>query len=193
MVMLSAVLEPVRYGLGATIAIKREVLQKIGGFRALRDHLADDYYLGSMVAEHGYDVKLSSSIVTMMTEETRFVQFWHHQLRWARTYRTSRPLSLATIMLHGPFWALLFVVASSFSKIALGAFALVLVARILMASMLIGKLLGLHELRRDAWLVPLKDLIMTGVWFASLFSKEVLWGSRRLKIRDDGTIQEVHG
>jgi hypothetical protein len=84
-------------------------------------------------------------------------------------------------------------VASGFSALTLGALALVVTARILMASMLIGKVLGLRELRRDAWLVPLKDLIMTAVWFASLFSKEVLWGSRRLKIREDGTMQEVHG
>ena len=40
---------------------------------------------------------------------------------------------------------------------------------------------------------PLKDLIMTAVWFVSLFGNKVLWGGRRLWIRTDGTMHEVHG
>jgi len=41
------------------------------------------------------------SLVTLAAEEKTFNDFWHHQLRWARTYRTVRPLSLATILMHG--------------------------------------------------------------------------------------------
>ena len=64
-----------------------------------------------MVAERGYQVRLSSSIVTLTCEETRFGEFWRHQLRWARTYRTVRPESLATILINGTFWALLLAIA----------------------------------------------------------------------------------
>jgi len=58
------------------------------------------------------------------------------------------------------------------------------------ASMLIGKLLGLHELRRDAWLCrkrPHHDWRM----FASLFQQRKCYGQSPVKIRDDGTIQRV--
>ena len=50
MVMLSAAVEPVRYALGATIAIKRAALEQIGGFRAIKDYLADDFHLGKLAA-----------------------------------------------------------------------------------------------------------------------------------------------
>jgi ceramide glucosyltransferase len=96
-IILAQHIEPMRYALGATIAIRREALEKIGGFRALGPHLADDFYIGKLVSDRGYAVRLSSSIVTVDCEERDFQDFWNHQLRWARTYRCVRPLSLATI------------------------------------------------------------------------------------------------
>src|SRR2546430_16841376 len=104
-----------RHALGATIALRREALEKIGGFRVLKDLLADDFYLGRKVADAGYEVRLSSSVVTIHCEEKTFSQFWNHQLRWARTYRTVRQVSLATIFIDGPFWALLLAIISGFS------------------------------------------------------------------------------
>jgi len=92
-VILAEALEPMKYALGATIAVKREALEAIGGFRALENLLADDFHLGSKVAEAGYNIELSSSIVTVACEDHNFTDFWNHQLRWARTYRHVRPLS----------------------------------------------------------------------------------------------------
>ena len=190
-VMLAAALEPTRYALGATIAIEREALAAIGGFERLQDLLADDYYLGKLVSDAGYDVKLSSSIVTTICEEASFADFWDHQLRWARTYRTVRPASLTTIVVHGPFWALLFLLASGFSSLAVAAALIVVSARILMARTMIRRVLDLPKFGLDAWLVPLKDLLMTAIWFASLASNEVKWGGRRLRILPGGAMREI--
>ena len=124
-VILAEALEPMHYALGATIAVKREALEAIGGFRALKDLLADDFHLGSKVAEAGYKIELSSSIVTVACEDHDFADFWHHQLRWARTYRHVRPLSLATIFIHGPFWALMYIIANRFSLHSFDALAII--------------------------------------------------------------------
>lgn len=193
MVMLSAAIEPVRYALGATIAIKRRALDAIGGFRALKDLLADDFYLGKLAAERGWDVALSGSIVTTVAHERAFADFWKHQLRWARTYRTTRPLSLATIVTHGPFWALVLLAASGGSAFAIKAMILVIAARLAMATLMLRSVLRVPELVRDVWLVPLKDLCMTGIWFVSLLSNKVEWAGRRLEILADGTMREVDG
>jgi len=56
---------------------------------------------------------------------------------------------------------------------------------------MIGKVLGLKDQCRDAWLTPLKDLVMTAIWAAGLFSNEVTWAGRRLRIKTDGTMREV--
>jgi len=190
-VMISAAIEPMRYALGATIAIKREALAAIGGFSRLKDVLADDYYLGNLVAKAGYTVKLSSSLVTTVCAERTFADFWHHQMRWARTYKTTRPASLATIMVHGPLWATLFLLATKFGPLAIGVFVAVIFARVAMARLMIRRVLGMPKLGHDAWLAPLKDLVMTAIWFASLGGNEVRWGERRLKILAGGVIREV--
>jgi ceramide glucosyltransferase len=191
LVMISKTIESLGYSLGATVAIKRQALEAIGGFRRLKDLLADDYFLGKFARKHGYKIRLSNSIVTVRSEERSFAEFWNHQLRWARTYRTTRPISLATIVLHGPFWALVLLGAAHCSIFALSLFAAVIVARIVTSRLIIGRMLGLTRQLGDAWLTPFKDLVMTAVWAASLFSNEVLWGGRRLRIQPDGTMREV--
>ena len=191
LVMVSNLVEPMRYTLGATAAIKRNALEAMGGFGRLKDLLADDYYLGKFASDCGFKIGLSSSIVTIRSEEQNFASFWKHKLRWFRTYRTTRPISLATIVLHGPFWASLLVIAARCSMFALTAFAAVYLARMITSWLMIGKVLGLRDQRGDALLAPLKDLVMTAIWVAGLFSNEVLWHGRRLRIQSDGTMQEV--
>jgi ceramide glucosyltransferase len=193
MVMLSAAVEPVRYALGATIAIKRAALEQIGGFHAIKDYLADDFHLGKLAADHNWDIGLSSSIVTTVAHERTFGDFWNHQLRWARTYRTTRPLSLATITTHGPFWGLILLLASRGSYFAVALFLFLIAARLAMSTLMLRNVLRLPELMRDVWLVPLKDLCMTGIWFTSLFGNQVEWAGRRLEILANGTIREVDG
>ncbi len=189
--ILAAAIEPLRYGLGAAIAVKRAALDRIGGFRALKDLLADDFYLGRKLSDEGYEIRLSGSMVTIVCEESKFADFWNHQLRWARTYRNVRPVSLATIVIHGPFWGLLYALANGFSVHSLLPLAAVVVARIAMASVMIGKVLGLPRRISDLLLVPVKDLVMTGVYFASLTGKTVLWRGRRFRLAPDGVMREV--
>ena len=190
-VILAEALEPLHYALGATIAVKREALEAIGGFRALKDLLADDFHLGNKVARAGYKIELSSSIVTVACEDHDFSDFWHHQLRWARTYRHVRPLSLATILIHGPFWALMYIIANRFSIHAFDALAMILGLRMLMASVMIGKVLKRPQPLSDVLLIPFKDLVMTAIYFASLTGKTVQWGGRRFLLMAGGVMREL--
>ena len=194
MVMLSAAIEPVGYALGATIAIRRAALEQIGGFRAIKDYLADDFHLGKLAADRNWGVGLSSSIVTTVTHEQTFADFWNHQLRWARTYRTTRRLSLATIATHGPFWSLTLLIASRGSHFSILSAILALAARLAMSALMLRNVLRLPELTRDVWLVPFKDLCMTGIWIQSLFGNQKPSGpDGDYEILANGTIREVGG
>ena len=48
---------------GATIALRRSMLDRIGGFHAFADVLADDYAIGVAVRAAGYDVKTAPFLV----------------------------------------------------------------------------------------------------------------------------------
>jgi ceramide glucosyltransferase len=192
-ILLAEMIEPMHYALGATIAIKRDVLEAAGGFRAVKNMLADDFYLGNFTNSQGYEIKLSDSMVTLTCEEKTLCEFWHHQLRWARTYRTVRPISIATILMHGPFWALVLLAVSHGSAAACAALVLVLAARLSMSAAIVSRVLKMPEMLGQLWLVPFKDLIMTGVWFGSLLSNKVRWAGREFKVIRGGTMQEVKG
>jgi len=190
-ILLAEMIEPTHYALGATIAIKRRVLEAAGGFRAVKDLLADDFYLGNFTNRQGYAIKLSDSLVTLTCEEKSFAEFWHHQLRWARTYRTVRPVSIATILIHGPFWALMGLAISRGSAAAFAAFVLVVAARLAMSAAIVGRVVKMPEMLTELWMVPIKDLIMTGVWFASLLSNKVMWAGRQFRVIRGGAMREV--
>jgi ceramide glucosyltransferase len=190
-VILAEALEPMHYALGATIAVKREALDAIGGFRALKDLLADDFHMGAKVSDAGYKIELSSSIVTVACEDHDFADFWNHQLRWARTYRHARPLSLTTILIHGPFWALLYIIANRFSLRSFDALTMILGLRMLMGAIMIGKVLKRPQPLLDVLLIPLKDLVMTGIYFASLTGRTVKWGGRRFLLMAGGVMREL--
>src|SRR5579875_1807389 len=141
MVMLAARLEPLRHAYGATIAIRRTALNAIGCFQALKDLLADDFFLGRLVTDNGFKVELAHTPVTIQCNQLRFSDFWSHQLRWARTYRTTRPESLGTIAINGPFWGLILMLASHFAPGAIATFALVIAARLIMATLMLDRVL----------------------------------------------------
>lgn len=191
MVILAAAIEPLRYAFGATIAVRRTALQSAGGLRPLGDKLADDFELGRAVADAGWELRLSRSIVTSASEERNFREFWGRKLRWARTYRTVRPLSLLTILINGPFWAAVMLAASHGSFAAIAACAGVIAARIACSAVIVSRTLKLPEMVRDVWLVPLKDLLMAAIWAVSLVGNEVAWGGRRFVISRDGVMREI--
>jgi ceramide glucosyltransferase len=190
-ILFAEMIEPMHYALGATIAIKRPVLEAAGGFRAVKNMLADDFYLGNFTNTQGFEIKLSDSLVTLTCEEKTFGEFWNHQLRWARTYRTVRPVSIATILMHGPFWALVLLLTSGFSAAAFATLVLVLAARLAMSAAIVGSVIKMPEMFSQLWLVPIKDLIMTGVWFTSLLSNKVMWAGRKFKVIRGGAMHEV--
>src|SRR5579859_1851651 len=74
-----------RFALGSTMAMSRAPLDKIGGFDAVVDYLADDYQLGQRIAKAGFKVVLAQEVVETSIPPYSFSQFWEHQLRWART------------------------------------------------------------------------------------------------------------
>lgn len=80
------------FGFGATIALRADTLRLIGGFEALRDRLADDFWLGQLTREHGLATVLSQVCVTTDVAEDDFASLWSRERRWMQTIRAlNRP------------------------------------------------------------------------------------------------------
>ena len=173
------------YGLGSTLAVRREALEKIGGLQVLVDHLADDYELGVRVARAGYRVALSSEVVETSVPAYAWRGYIDHQLRWARTVRDARPWGYAgLIFTHGLAWALLNLLASGLSPLSLWLLGLSLFLRLALAMTVGAEVLADHQVLPNLWLLPFRDLIAMGVWVAGFAGNTIVWRGERFALKD---------
>jgi ceramide glucosyltransferase len=184
-VLLSKWLEGgLHYGLGSTLAVRREALDKIGGLQLLVDYLADDYELGARVAGAGYRVALSAEVVETGIPAYGWGGFVDHQLRWARTVRDARPWGYAGLLFtHGLGWALINVVASGASPASLWLLGLSFLLRLTLALTVGAAVLGDRQVLPLLWLLPLRDLVAMGVWVAGFAGNTIVWRGERFALK----------
>ncbi|MGA7243463.1 MAG: bacteriohopanetetrol glucosamine biosynthesis glycosyltransferase HpnI [Terracidiphilus sp.] len=173
-----------RYGLGSTLAVSREALQKIGGFEALVDHLADDYELGERIYKAGCRVALSNDVVETSVPAYPWRGFCDHQLRWLRTVRDARPGGYTGLLFtHGFTLAIVNVIASGLSPISLWILALSFFLRLSLAMTVGAEVLGDHQVLPSLWLLPLRDIVATGLWIAGFAGNTIVWRGERFTVR----------
>jgi ceramide glucosyltransferase len=175
----------IRFGLGSTLAFRRAELEKIGGFGAVADYLADDYELGKRIFELGLTVKLSDVVVETYLPSYRLREFLAHQLRWARGVRDARAGGyLGLVFTFGFMWSLLALAASRGALWAWSLLAVTLCLRFAVALFVGQSVLHDPQILKHGWLIPLRDLVATAIWFASLGGHTVTWRGDRFHLRD---------
>lgn len=171
---------------GATIALQRSMLEKIGGFGRFADELADDYAMGMAVRSAGYDVVIAPFLVGHVCFETSLRQFIRHQIRIARTLKTIDPTGYAGTILTHPFpLALIGMLSGGTAAVLLAVAALA--SRIALCRC-VERRFGLP--RENYWLVPLQDLLAFAVYVASYFGATVHWRGADYRVATDGTLLE---
>jgi ceramide glucosyltransferase len=184
-VLLSKMLEGgLHYGLGSTLAVRREALAQAGGLQALVDYLADDYELGARVAKAGYRVELCAEVVETSVPAYGWRGFQEHQLRWLRTVRDARPGGYAGLVVtHGLGWALLNVLASGLSPVSVWLVALSFFLRLGLAMLVGAEVLSDHAVLPFLWLLPVRDVMAMGLWAAGFAGNTVVWRGERMVVR----------
>lgn len=176
------------FGLGATLAASRPALDTAfpppAGLASLAETLADDYELGARIAAAGYRVELCDEIVETSVPAWTLSGYLHHQLRWARTMRDSRPAGYAGLLFsYGLAWAILNLIASGLSLFAIALFSAALFARVSIALGVGVGILDDRQVLRDLWLLPLRDLLALAVWAWSYASDSILWSGERFTLK----------
>jgi len=168
---------------GATIALRRAVLERIGGFARVRNELADDHRIGGAVRELGLKTVLSPYIVENLVSEASFASLWRHELRWARTSRAMAPGGYAgSVVTHTVALAALAAAASG-SGVAWGFVLLSLVLRWISAAV-IARALDLP--RTGLWLLPLRDALSFAVFLGSFCGRSVSWRDQLFRVEPSG-------
>lgn len=194
LVMLARKVEKASYAFGATIALRREVLEEIGGFLPIANLLADDYEIGYRAFQRGYVNELSTEVVDTVLSVGTWRRLYDHQLRWARTYRVNRPGGyFGSILTHGTFWAACNVLLNAFSPLSCLASLALLALRYAAA----GRMAWRHLKTAHTWtelaLVAPKDLFVTFVWFAAFAGNTVVWSGNRFAVQRSGEMIDLAG
>jgi len=176
------------FAFGATIAVRRETLARIGGFTTIADQLPDDYRLGELTRRVGLRTVLSEVEVATCVEETSPGELVRHELRWLRTIRTVRPLGYAlACSTFGLPAVILGCLLAGGSETTLAMVAITALARLMINSDPRKPLSPLTQL----WLVTLNDLLVFVLWCWSFTTRHVHWREARYRIARDGTAQEI--
>jgi ceramide glucosyltransferase len=171
---------------GATMALRRTTLAEIGGWGALINHLADDYVLGRLVRDAGYEVVISPYVIENIVLEADMRALFRHELRWQRTVRSISPVGLAASVVTNPVaLALLALPLSGFADGAWLALAAALAAREALIYTC-SHIFGLIPLR--AALVPIRDVLSFIVLVASFCGQRVTWRDQSFQVDQRGEL-----
>ncbi|MFM0593454.1 bacteriohopanetetrol glucosamine biosynthesis glycosyltransferase HpnI [Paraburkholderia dilworthii] len=187
-----------RFGFGATLALRRATLERIGGFAALKNCLADDYWLAEHVRALGLPTVLSRVMVATDVIEPTFAALWQRETRWLRTIRSvnlfgfaALPITFTSPWLAAGAWLAVNLATGPADGAHLTA-AFACAAGTLAgaaARLLLHGRAARHERTfwRDLPLVPLRDTLLTLQWAAAAFGSHVTWRGARVPLEASTT------
>jgi ceramide glucosyltransferase len=188
-VLVANLLEGIKFGLGPTIAVKREAVRRIGGYEALGDYFANDFMIGNLIDKAGYRVVLSHHVIDHVVNQKTFQTMWDNQLRWAKSTRYSRPKGHlgSGLIFAVPFGLLGFIAALLLGRPGWGVALLgAAIANRVLESLLIGWGTMRDRVALEKfWLCPIRDLLGFVVWVASYTNTGAVWRDSRYELKGD--------
>jgi ceramide glucosyltransferase len=181
-----------RFGFGATLALRRATLERIGGFERLSNTLADDYWLAEHVRELGLNTLLSPVVVETDVTESTLDALWDRETRWLRTIRSVNRLGFTFLFVTV---TLPWIACGAWLAFALHGTAVHPALRAaLVAAVVTGAAarVMLHAMassegnmfRRDLALMPVRDALLFAQWMAGSFGSTVMWRGVRMPVED---------
>jgi ceramide glucosyltransferase len=194
-VLVADMLEGMRFALGPTMAIRREVLDAVGGMAGLAEYCADDYLLGQRAFAAGWQVVLSHHVIDHVVVSRDFRSSVLHQVRWMKSTRFSRGLAhIGTGLTFAMPYGLLGCAAGLWMKRP--ALAGVMLGIAVLNRFLLALVSGWNVVRdrrvlRDFWLYPLRDLMGFAFWCASFFGNTIHWRGERYTLHRGGRMRRI--
>lgn len=175
----------IHFGLGSTLAVRREALLEAGGLEALVDQLADDYEMGARIDAAGYAIRLATEVVETSVPAYSLNGYISHQLRWARTVRDSRRWGYVGLLFtHTLPLATLNVLASGASFLSLWLLGLAFFLRLGTAMQIGAGILADRQVLANLWLLPLRDAASFLIWIWSFASNTIHWRGEKFTLKN---------
>ena len=185
-VMVARMLEGMRFALGCTVAVRRSVLEDMGGFGYLQEFLAEDFVIGQRAAELGHGVLFSSYVIEHRIGSQSMMPNLGHRMRWARSTRRSRPLG---------YWGQIFTYPLPLALLLCAVYPtawpvlfLTLILRGIAALATARDIVHDPITQKQWWLLPVQDLIGFFVWISGFVGDKIVWRDRKCTVLRDGRL-----
>jgi ceramide glucosyltransferase len=179
---------------GKLFAVRRAVLDELGGFGALADHLGEDMELARRILAQGGTIEDAPLVARSMASGRSMEQAVARFARWLMVIRAQRPalmLSYPALFFATPLIVILaLLTAPAAPKVALAAGLLALLSRLgvaLAAARASGRPVGLGV----AFVEALRaDLLLARAFTRALRSRRFSWRGTALTIERGGVLRE---
>ena len=172
---------------GASQAIRRETLTRIGGLRPMAYTLVEDLELGRAVVAAGFRIAFVPHVAVTGVDLSGPSVWWRHQVYWEQNTRVANPIGFFfTWLVRGVPFAGLYALSGG------PGYWLVLVATLAVrfgTTVVTSTLLEDREGIRRLWLLPLRDTVGLFVWFASFIGRKVHWRGRVFVLSGNAMIE----
>jgi ceramide glucosyltransferase len=191
-VLAANLLEGTKFGLGPTIAVRKDSMKRIGGYAACREYLSNDFVVCNFIHQAGYEVVLSGHVVTHVAPCMKFRRMYERQLRWAMGTRFSRPMGhLGTALTFAMPYGILGLIAASLLGhpwLGVGLLTAALLNRMVQCWIIGWWVVRDPVARRAVLLYPLRDIHGFIIWCASYLSSRSLWRDNNYELLKGGRL-----
>ena len=191
-VLVADMIEGTKFALGATMAVRRQSFQAVGGFSELGQFYADDFVLGNRLAAQGKGVLLATHVIRLMVQTSPFALSFKNQLRWMRSTRRSRPWghlgSGLTFSMPFALLGLIWGLASHHALLGILWVCVGVLNRWLQAGAILT-VLGEPKWLRGTLIYPLRDLLGSILWLASYGGENFYYRGKVYKLKQGGMVE----
>lgn len=175
--------------IGASVALRRSTLEKIGGLEPFADDLVEDYRLGRSICGSG----LRSGVVPYLIDTTMDLKgasdWWAHQLHWDQCNRAARPLAylFSTVVRPVPF-AVLYAISRLGDAVGLAVLAGAIILRLATSAGILGWGMRDREGLGSLWLLPLRDIAAMVSRLLAYTKRTTVWRGTRFTLTRGGKL-----
>lgn len=178
-----------KFCLGASAALHRSTLERIGGLEALSDYLVEDYEMGRRIWELGKKVAIIPYFVDTIVDLKSPSQWWSHQVYWDQNTRAARPFAFfATALVRSVPFSLLYAALRMGDFVGLGVMAGAFGLRLSSAAVILGVGLRDREGLRSLGLLISRDLTSLATWFLAFTKRTTVWRGNSFVLTRDGRL-----
>jgi ceramide glucosyltransferase len=178
-----------KFCLGASAALYRSTLERIGGLEALSDYLVEDYEMGKRIWMLGKKIEIIPYFVDTMVDLKSPSQWWNHQIYWDQNTRAARPFAFfSTVLIRSVPFALFYAAVRMWDVLALWILAGAFLLRIVSAAMILDWGLRDREGLRSLGLLLFRDMASLATWLLAFTKKTTIWRGTSFILTRDGRL-----